>query len=170
MLYKADRTGKLIDLDNTKYSKVMRDIEDLDMPDRYEHNGMPLYQLLALSTILKNADIAKLQKTQGEFNSIPDLINRLVKANGFGFRMLNKIKELSSYVITDNMSDFDKAILSQDLFDSVYSRRLASTPGYTNKGFDSKSSMRFNVLSIHLKHRASSTTSMYGIACHSDGL
>ena len=138
MLYKADKTGKLIDLDNTRYSKVMKDIEDLDMPDRYEHNGMPLYQLLALSTILKNADIAKLQKTQGEFNSIPDLVNRLVKANGFGSRMLNKIKELSSYVITDNIPDFDKAILSQALFDSVYSRRLASTPNYTDKGFDSK--------------------------------
>lgn len=136
-LYNVDSEGR-VNLDNSKYANVMKSIDRLNMPDRYEHNGLPLYQSLVLSTLLKNLDPDTFKKRYGNDATVSTVVNDLIRDNGFGDRMLRVIQSLSKNINREKLSNFDKAIISQELFDAVYNRKIASTPPMNNDPISSK--------------------------------
>lgn len=125
-----------IDYDNKDFTTRLNEINKLNMPDRFEHNGMYNYLVLKLSTMISAISDTSLAKRLPNIygGDKAELVDDIIRA--YGFKGLNNfIEKTLRPLLPADISHLDKmsqALLSKELNDSMYALNNSPVAPNTN--------------------------------------
>ena len=124
VFFSVDEATNKLTFDNSKYQEMLNKKTSMSMPDRYEHNGIELYQMLQTSTLINHCDLTKFNRMfETNITTKQDAIDYIFTHYDTGSEMRSIVDKLMSISDTSTLNKIESAILSNDLYNRVYGNR-----------------------------------------------